>query len=516
MPAAIAAAALWLLVGVAPVTAEDGGPPPLDAALFAQIDTFLTGEREASGIPGLAVVIVADDQVVHTAALGVADGAGRPVTTDTPFVLASVSKAFTATAVMQLVEAGRIRLDAPVQQYVPWFRVADAAAAGRITIAQLLHHTSGIPTVFVANDDQDAEALERSVRALASEDLLFDPGTGYHYTNADYNLLGLVVQTVSGLPFDRYVEEQIFAPLGMDHSHVLAGDAFADGASEAFFRWFGAATLATSVPHPRAEGPAAMLFSSANDMGRWIIANLNGGRVGQTRIVSDAGMAELHSPAAEIDPEHAYAMGWVVRPYWEALAVAGAPATSYALPALIEHEGASPTAHAYVGLVPERGWGFAVLMNTYDWLDGSPYGHVEQGIQRLLAGKEPLPAFAGPDPIVRNSRNIAIGLLALELVSLAWSVRVIRRWRRTGGALPARRMALAIVTVPLLLDAVVLALVVLYIPTAFGASLTEALTFQPDAPWVLLPLLLLAALWGPARTITLVSLRTRTRPERAA
>ena len=508
------AAVLFLLAGSTSAAADHDGPS-LDAALFAKIDTFLASERDASDIPGLAVVIVAGDQIVHTGALGVADGSGRPVTPDTPFVLASVSKAFTATAVMQLVEAGLVELDAPVQRYVSWFRVADEPASARITIAQLLHHTSGIPASSASNDDQDEGALERRVRALASERLLFDPGTGYEYTNAGYDVLGFVVQSVSGLPFDQYVEEHILSPLGMVHSHALATDAFADGASEAFFRWFGVATMPTRVPHPRAEGPAAMVFSSANDMGRWIIANLNGGRVGQARILSDAGMAMLHAPAVETDPEHAYAMGWAVRPYWEALEVAGAPPTSYSLPALIEHEGASPTAHTYVGLVPERGWGFAVLMNTFDWIDGSAYAHVEQGIQRLLAGKEPLPAYPGRDLIDRNARNIAIGLLVLELVSLVWSIRVIRHWSGPAGLRPTGRRAAVALAVPLVLDVFVLALLLVFIPAVFDTSLAEALTYQPDAPWIVLPLLLLGGLWGTVRTITLGALYLRERYPRA-
>ena len=298
-------------------------------------------------------MIVAGDRIVHTAAMGVVDAAGRPVTPDTPFTLASVSKAFTATAVMQLVEAGLVELDAPVQRYVPWFRVANEPASARITIAQLLHHASGLPTAPVTNDDQDGGALERGVRAPASEQLLFDPGTGYHYTNADYDVLGFVVQAVSGTAFDRYVEEHIFAPLGMTHSHVLPANALADGASEGFYRWFGLLTMPTRVPQPRSEGPAAMMYSSANDMGRWIIANLNGDLASAAPIISAAGMDTLHAPVTESSDEfHAYAMGWDVRPYWEALVVGGEQPADYPIPALVEHGGAAPNGHTYVGFVP--------------------------------------------------------------------------------------------------------------------------------------------------------------------
>jgi CubicO group peptidase (beta-lactamase class C family) len=507
------AAVLCLLAGSTAAAAADGGPS-LDATLFAKIDTFLASERQATDIPGLAVVIVDGDRIVHTAALGIADGSGRPVTPDTPFVLASLSKAFTATAVMQLVEAGRIELGAPVRRYVPWFRVADETASASITVAQLLHHTSGLPTVAVTNDDQDGGALERDVRALASVRLLFDPGTGYHYTNADYDVLGFVVQEVSGTAFDRYVQEHIFQPLGMSHSHVLPANAVTDGASEGFYRWFGVLTTPTRVPRPRSEGPAAMMYSSANDMGRWIIANLNGGLVSGARIISAAGMGTLHAPVTQSSDEfHAYAMGWDVRPYWEALVVAGASPVDYPLPALVEHGGAAPSGHTYVGLVPERGWGFAVLMNTFDQADQVPFLHVEQGIQRILAGKEPLPLALDLDPLGRSARATGLLLLLLELVSFWWSVWTFRRWRRPGTRRPAAGRAVVALAAPLLLDVLTLWLLLIEIPARFDTTLPAILAYQPDAPWLVLPLLLLAGIWGPIRTIGLTALYLR--PPRA-
>jgi CubicO group peptidase (beta-lactamase class C family) len=441
-----------------------------------------------------------------------ADGAGRAVTADTPFVLASVSKAFTAIGVMQLVEAGRIELDAPVQRYVPWFRVADEAASSRITIAQLLHHSSGLGATSWSDAGQDGEALERFVRSLASARLRFDPGDGYSYADANYQVLGFVVQTITGVAFDRYVEEHVFSALGMVHSHVLAADAFADGAADGFYRWFGLATMPTRVPYPRAGGPAAVMFSSANDMGRWLIAHLNGGRVGDSQVLSEAGMATLHAPVAEIDPDHGYAMGWVVRPYWEELVVAGAPATTYPLPALIEHGGAWATGHTYVGLVPERHWGFAVLMNIYDRVDDTSFTHVEQGVLRILAGKDPLPAFASSDLLGRNARVLTMGLVGLEIVSLVWSMWILVGWRRRSAASRSPPRAIATTAAPLLLDVLVLWLVLLVLPSHYEAPLEAIIAAVPDAPFIAWPLLVLGGIWGPLRTVAFVILYLQGRP----
>jgi CubicO group peptidase (beta-lactamase class C family) len=509
------ATAIGALVGFgAPTVAQE--PPSLDASTIQRVDDFLSSERVASGIPGLAIVIVGGDQIVHTAAFGVADGAGRAVTADTPFVLASLSKAFTAMCVMQLVDAGRIELDAPVQRYIPWFRVGDEAASSRITIAQLLHHSSGLGATFWSDVGQDGKALERFVRGLASAGLRFDPGDGYYYSDTNYQVLGFVVQTLTGVPFDQHVEEHIFSPLGMVHSHVLAADASADGAAEGFYRWFGLATVPTPVPYPRAGGPAAVMFSSANDMGRWLIAHLNRGRVGDSQVLSEAGMATLHTPVSEVDPDHGYAMGWVVRPYWEELAIVGAPATTYPLPALIEHGGGWTTGHTYIGLVPERHWGFAVLMNVYDRADDSPFTHVEQGVLRILAGKDPLPAFASPDLLGRNARALAIGLLGLETVSLVWSMRMLLRWRRRDGAPLSTRTVFATTAAPLLLDILVLWIVLLVLPSHFDAPLAAILASVPDASLIAWPLLVLAGIWGPIRTIALLFLHVGGRPRQTS
>ena len=142
-------------------------------------------------------------------------------------------------------------------------------------------------------------------------------------------------------------------------------------------------------------------------------------------------------------------------------------------------------------------------MNTFDLADQDPFMHVEQGIQRILAGKEPLPLMLGLDPLGRNARATAILLLLLEIVSLSLSVRTLRRWRRPGTTRPAAGRALVTLAAPLMLDALVLWLVLIHVPARFETTLPAILAYQPDAPWIILPLLFLAGLWGPVRTIAL-------------
>ena len=161
--AGVLACLLALSFTVLPVAAA----PHAGAPDIASIDTYVSTQMQANHIPGVALGLVHNDQVVHLRGFGEANQSGRAVTPHTPFILASVSKSFTALAIMQLVEAGKIELDAPVQRYLPWFRVADPVASARITVRHLLSHTSGLPA-SACETDQVTMTLEQFVRSLAT------------------------------------------------------------------------------------------------------------------------------------------------------------------------------------------------------------------------------------------------------------------------------------------------------------------------------------------------------------
>src|SRR5262245_47704919 len=129
------------------------------------IDAYVAEKMRAPRLPGVALAIVEDDRIVYLKGYGRTDSSGRPVTPQTAFALGSITKSITALAVMQLVEAGRIELDAPVRRYIPWFRTADAQASAGITVRELLNQTSGLPMIRDAQLEtaQDDGVLERTV-----------------------------------------------------------------------------------------------------------------------------------------------------------------------------------------------------------------------------------------------------------------------------------------------------------------------------------------------------------------
>ena len=169
----------------------------------------------AQRIPGLSLGIVRDGQIVHEQGFGEADESGQPSRPRT-VIIGSLTKSFTAMAIMQLVEAGQVDLDAPVQDYLPWFRVADEAASGQITVRHLLNQTSGISPktgkTYQGNGDLSDQALKRAVRKLGTVELTEPVGSTFQYSTVNYAVLGLIVQEVSGQSYENYVQQRIFTP----------------------------------------------------------------------------------------------------------------------------------------------------------------------------------------------------------------------------------------------------------------------------------------------------------------
>jgi CubicO group peptidase (beta-lactamase class C family) len=176
----------------------------VDRSAFPQIDNYISSQMADLHIPGISIAIVQANQIVHLKSFGIADSTGRSLTPQTPMLNGSLTKSFTALAIMQLVEAGKIDLDIPAQQYLPWFFVLpppetdhldmdqniDANASSRITIRHLLNQTSGISRStgekMIADWDTSDSAIEHYVHALSTERMHHAEGAGFEYSNANY------------------------------------------------------------------------------------------------------------------------------------------------------------------------------------------------------------------------------------------------------------------------------------------------------------------------------------------
>jgi CubicO group peptidase (beta-lactamase class C family) len=299
--------ALTVLTLLAPPRAQGQTP---DAGWEKHLDTLIEKGMGEYQVPGLAVGIVLDGKLAYARGFGqVTLGQPGGVTPDTLFHMASVTKPFVATAIMQLVEEGKIALDDPAAKYLPYFRMDDSRYQA-ITIRQLLSHTSGMPDVkdYEWNRPQDDEgALERYVRSLKGEKLLWVPGTRFAYSNIGFEILGDVVAKVSGLSFEDYVERQILKPVGMSSStlRLKRADAkrVANGYTKGTSTRPGASPLVpvAAYPYNRPHNPSSGLLSSVNDMARWAMVNLNRGELDGKRILKCSTYVLMWQPSAEVE-----------------------------------------------------------------------------------------------------------------------------------------------------------------------------------------------------------------------
>jgi len=282
-----------------------------------------------------AVMVVADrEKVLEISAVGYADiAAQKAMPTDAFFWIASQSKPIAATALMMLVEEGRVDLDDPVAKYLPelsnlWVkeeasedRMVLAKLTTPITVRQVLSHTSGMPFKSqMETPTLDGLPLANSVRSYSASPLEFRPGVRYAYSNQGINTVGRIVEVISGIPYEKFLEERLFGPLGMtdttffpnaDQIARLAKSYKPNEAKNDLVE-----TTLTSFQHPldgpgRYPFPAGGLFSTPQDVLRFCQMILNGGEFEDRRYVSEASIAEMTRKQTEGIPDApGYGLAW--------------------------------------------------------------------------------------------------------------------------------------------------------------------------------------------------------------
>jgi CubicO group peptidase (beta-lactamase class C family) len=398
---------------------------------YAEIDQYVAQQMRQLHLPAAALAIVEDGRIVHTRGFGRLHGDGVPTapTAQTPFFIGSLTKSFTALAVMQLAEGGKIELDAPVTRYLPWFAVADPRAGPQITVRHLLHQTSGLPPIAgetpLADFDQSPGATERQARALGTCPLAHRPGAAFTYSNMNYNLLGLVVAAVSGEPYADYLQRHICAPLEMRHTYVDKTAAARNGLAGGHQLWFWQ-PRAADLPVPRGSLPSGQLISCAEDMAHYLMALLNGGRYGEARILSPEGCEQLRQGAVPFRQWGLalgdYGMGWFA-------GTVGATQVAW-------HTGNVPDYSAYMALLPQRHCGAVLLANAGHHMMVPVCGELGAGLAARLAGEEIRP---GPVRLVRVLPWLMRSLLLVPLVQAAEvgaTARALRTWRLNPAARP--------------------------------------------------------------------------------
>jgi len=317
----------------------------------SRLENYLREQVEDKGIPGLAAAFVRDGKVIYSGAFGVRKlGEGEPLTAQHIFHFASVSKPFVATAIVQLVEKGKLDLDAPITDALAYFELADERFRD-ITIRQMLNHTSGMPDVedYEWDDPQfDVGAAERYVRSMASERLLWAPGDGWRYSNMAFDVLGDVIAKASGMSFEEYVQTYILTPLGMNESSFIYPDI------NESLRTTGHVSSPPRVspvyPYNRRHAPSSTLNSSVAEMTKWMLANLNRGELNGSRILETESYELLWTPTADTTRDGAQiGLSWFL--------------SEYNGHRTVFHSGGDTGFRSYLLMLPDEGIGMVLAIN---------------------------------------------------------------------------------------------------------------------------------------------------------
>lgn len=341
----------------------------IETTLWPYLDRLV----ESWAVPGLAVAVVHDGDQILTRTYGNHDvGTGQPVTIDSLFHLASVSKVFVATAALQLAEDRTIDLDAPIPAYLPDLVWADPRA-GDITVRHLLSHRSGLGDVSGDygwhEPELDDGALGRFAERVAGWRLEHDPGTTFAYSNAAFELLGHLIATVGGRTFESHLKERVLDPAGMRSSTFMRADVPPEHAALPHLG-LPLQVVPGAYPYTRRHSPSSTLHSSAAELAQWIVINLAGG----TGVLNPATHRQMWEPVVTTDwggMNEQMALGWFWGPY------AGHQ--------VVNHNGDDPGFLSSLAIVPELGAGVVVLANC----NTAPTFTITKAALSALAGEDP-------------------------------------------------------------------------------------------------------------------------------
>ncbi|MFM9995765.1 MAG: serine hydrolase domain-containing protein [Phycisphaerales bacterium] len=379
------------------VTPVAWAQPPSDSELELKVDAAVAKALAEPGAAGYSIAVARAGKVILAKGYGPADvELSVPVSADSIFRIGSVTKQFTAAAVMRLVEAGTISLDATVQTYVPDFPVKQWP----VTVRHLLTHTSGIWSYtedekFMGRDSSLELTPTELIATFADKPLEFEPGTKFNYSNSAYYLLGAVVEKASGKPYAAYVQEELFGPLGLSHTRYENNAEIIPGRAQGYTlnkegKLANDKAIGADVP-----GAAGSLLSTAGDLVRWEIA-LSGGTA-----VKPESYAQMTTSAVLADgKETRYGFGLAIRD-WEGRR-------------RISHGGGIFGFSSFLLTLPDDGLTVAVLSNS----DAVNSGRVADTVARLALGLavfEPKDLALSPTDIARFSGEFAFESIPLEI-----------------------------------------------------------------------------------------------------
>jgi CubicO group peptidase (beta-lactamase class C family) len=337
---------------------QEEDPASKSRVALEGLDDELLEGMKSFDVPGMSVVVVKGKDVVYAKGLGYREVERKlPVTTQTLFAIGSSTKAFTAFALGTLVDEGRLDWDAPVRTYIPWFQLSDVSISERITPRDLVTHRSGLPRHDMVFYNNTAPTRRELVERLRYLEMNADLRERFQYNNLMFLTAGYLTEVLSGRTWEEAVRSQVFVPLGMARSNFSVDDSAKDPDAAQPYERKEEKVIRVPFRPIGNMGPAGSINSCADDMAKWALVQVNGGRLDGKQIISPdllAEMQRLQMPAGrpprfqEVIPL-GYGMGWFVETYRGRQRV--------------QHGGNIDGFSAMVSLLPAEGIGVVVLAN---------------------------------------------------------------------------------------------------------------------------------------------------------
>lgn len=437
---------------VLPAQQRDDTTPPraeliVPAERLALLEDWIGRQRRRLGLPGLAVGVATADSVLLAVGFGGTTLAGDAIRGSTPFLIGSVTKTLTASAIAAMTESGELTLDAPIESSVPDFTLGAPFRPGSITARHLLTHRSGLRQ-WSGHDRRAQHTGEVAHIAPRSR-----PDLRAEYSSLNFMLLGRMLEATAGVSYAEVLRNRVLQPAGMHDAIVSEGRPWPTTLAAGHQSYFGIQVRRREPIPPPFLVSAGFVGASANDLARFGGMLVGGGAFGGARVLRPETVAEILGPRDSAGP----ALGW------------GRTRASGTL--VLEHAGNARTSSARVRLLPDRGYAIAVLTNT----NAGPFfpatADLADGIERILEGNEPRDLL----PRERIFKGVVLVGTAYSLFAFA---RRAREWDQAGR--PMRLNSSTPVLAPLTVDVVSAGLLLLALPRYLGVPLGTLHAYFPD------------------------------------
>ncbi|UYZ38399.1 cyclic peptide export ABC transporter [Clostridium beijerinckii] len=373
-----------------------------------KIEKFIKENINGGNIPGLSVTVVEGNNTVYQKGFGYSDIEGKkPVTSQSLFEIGSNSKAFTALGILNLEKNGQIKIQDEVTKYIPWLKVKYKGKEVSITIEQLLHQTSGIPfkTIDKIPVSSEDNALEETVKTLVDIELDSEPGEKFQYATANYDVLGLVIEKVTGKSYESYIEENILKPMGLNNTYLYKNETVNNDMAKGYKIGFLKQHL-YEAPVYRGNKPAGYIISSGEDMAKWIKIQMD--TMNEVKFDRDIikKSHEANRSVSAIGNEVFYADGWFIYPKEQ-----------------IAHGGNNPNYSSFIVFNAKDKVGVAVLSNT----NSNYVQNIGLGINEILQGQS---VKKDIKDLNKSADKVAIAIICISsllvLVTLYFMIKALR------------------------------------------------------------------------------------------